>query len=72
MTRPAPPPWDSGPPVVRVHPSGRWAWRLIVVHGLVEHGFGRIVYGRARADRIAGRMLARYQRRTARQGWTVS
>lgn len=74
-TSPRPPRSDPGPPYAEVEQIGRWTWAVRVCHGITvwgPNGGAFIVHGsRERADRAAGRHLARYLREEERSARTA-
>lgn len=63
-------PWDDKP-YAEIKPVGRWTYRVSVMHGLLSYGpndgYGWLVFGRARAERKAAKVLVRYLRDEARR-----
>jgi hypothetical protein len=75
-TREPPPPWDYGPPTAEIEQTGRWTYRVAILHGPMSYGpdgYGWLRLGRRLAERKGRRELARYLRREARHAnrWTV-
>ena len=64
--RPLPPERNPGPPYAELEQTGRWSWHLRVYHGVSVVDSALIHGSRRRADRIAGRRLARWQAIEAR------
>lgn len=57
---------EQGPPEVVVRRTGRWEYHLTLVHGLVGIS-DRLVWGECHAEKVAARMLRRYERKITRE-----
>lgn len=68
-----PPIPEPGPPYAEVERADRWTWtvRLYRRRGVSSYGYRRVWGSRARADRIAARMLRRHIAREATTAGTA-
>lgn len=66
--------YEAGQPHAEVEQIGRWTWAVRVVHGIVVWGPGGGPFvvrgGPARAERVAARLLARYEEQERRRART--
>ena len=74
--RPPPPPLDDEPPRAEIEQTGRWTYRVLVIHGLMGYGpdgYGWLRLGRRWAEAKARRELARYVRNEVRHEnrWSI-
>lgn len=57
---------EPGEPRTEIHRIGRWCWSVRIAHGILHWGpnggFFIVWGGRARVERVAARLLARYRR----------
>ena len=72
-----PPPWDLGVPVAEIEQTGRWIYRVAIIHGPMSYGpdgYGWLRPGRRWAERKGRRELARYLRKEERHAnrWQIS
>ena len=82
MTDPAelvrvPPPCDLGIPVAEIEQTGRWIYRVTIIHGMMSYGPGGCGWlrpGLRWAERKGRRELARYLRKEERHAnrWQIS